>query len=318
MVLAKPDYWESMVFSNKLRWYATRDTDMKNIFSDKLKIKYILKKMKLPKIYYAKIYTHVKPLNPQTELDIIVPIEMELEKPDLQFTKEKMNKIVSKTTRCEDFWDILREKHNIYPLNKDNTPPKSYVYKLNLGWNQMIFVINNKLCKIVDGTNNYELDSENMHIWKKNILKKYTKKIPPKFFAEEFIGYNLKVYEFYCIYGKPVILSVYYETDVSYENNYRIIYSKDNLNEMKLELLEDKHLIKDAKKLPNSINNTIVKEMCDYAKEFASYFEFVRVDFYYHKKRIYFSECTFKPGALKTIQWGDIGNILSESWTRKP
>jgi hypothetical protein len=184
---------------------------------------------------------------------------------------------------------------------------------------------------------------------------------------EEFIGYNLKVYEVYCIYGKPRILSLYYETSLSYENNYLVYLNegkedeedseedsedeKDDVfafeNKIKGEkdkttieknsdndeeqekpkvkeytysqkLIQGSHLIADAKPLDFKVDKKVCKEVCLYAQEFAQYFEFVRVDFYHHKGEIYFSECTFKPGALKKIKWMQVGKFLSKFWTKKP
>ena len=61
------------------------------------------------------------------------------------------------------------------------------------------------------------------------------------------------------------------------------------------------YLIPNAEPLNIKINEDVCKKICNYAKEFAQHFEFIRVDFYYAKNEIYFSECTFKPGALKEL-----------------
>jgi hypothetical protein len=319
MVLQKPECWEKMVFIEKLRWYAKKDNELKNLYSDKYKIKFLLQKMGLKGLHYSKICTHVKPVNKEVDLDIIVPIEMELKPPEYQFTKKKMNEIINQVKNPDEFWEVLKDDYDIHPNNAENNPPKSYVYKINLGWNSMIFVINNKLTKIVYGTKTYEPTIDNMLKWKKNILSNYTKKIPSRFFVEEFIGYNLKVFEIYCIYGKPKLLSIYFETNASYENNFLIHLPEDNeKGEFKLELLKNKYLFEGSKDIHYRIKDDVVKQMCDYSKEFANYFEFIRMDFYYTNNKIYFSECTFKPGALKKIKWGDIGKSLSSFWTRKP
>lgn len=319
MVLQKPECWEKMVFIEKLRWYAKKDNELKNLYSDKYKIKFLLQKMTLKGLHYSKICTHIKPINPQCDLDIIVPPELELKLPEYQFNTKKMNEIINQVKTPVEFWDVLKNDYDIHPNNAENKPPKSYVYKINLGWNSMIFVINNKLTKIVNGTKKYDPTIDNMRKWKKNILDNYTKKVPPRFFVEEFIGYNLKVFEIYCIYGKPKLLSVYFETTTSYENNFLIHLPEDNeKGEFKLELLKNKYLFEGSKDIHYKIKDNVVQQMCDYSKEFANYFEFVRMDFYYTNNKIYFSECTFKPGALKKIKWGDIGKKLSSFWTRKP
>ena len=61
MVLQKPPKWNDMNLNDKLRWYAKKDNDIKNIYADKYKIKFILKQMSLPGLHYAKTFTHVKP-----------------------------------------------------------------------------------------------------------------------------------------------------------------------------------------------------------------------------------------------------------------
>lgn len=351
MVLKKPENWETMLFIEKLKWYAKKDNKVKNMFADKYKIKHIIDELNLPNLHYAKTFTHVKPVAPDHDFNILVPIEHELKPLNCQLSKETISIIINEIETPEQFWTILKEKYNIYPVNDINTFPKSYVYKLNLGWNTMAFVTNNKLVKIVAGTKVFEPTPKNLFHWKKFILKHYIKKTPPKIFVEEFIGYNLRVFEIYCIYGKPRIMSVYYETDASYESNYLVTMPKnkevnkrnivlsslcddtyddtaieptlmdhedEDYEEFNLKLIPNCHLIQGANPLIHTIDDCIAEEMCEYAKIFASYFEFIRVDFYYHKNKIYFSECTFKPGALNAIKWGSIGNFLSTFWSREP
>ncbi len=319
MVLQKPPKWDEMNFNDKLRWYAKKDTDLKNIYADKYKIKFILKKMSLPGLHYTKTFTHVKPIRPSSELKFIVPYEMELEPLKNQMTVKNINDIIENVSSPEKFWGVLREKYNIYPDNATNTTPSSYLYKVNLGWNAMIFINNNRILKIVSGTKEFEPISDNMEKWKNHVVKHYAKKTPIKFFIEEFIGFDLKVFEIFCIYGKPRICSVYYETSgAMFESNYLIKLPEESEDgKLHLEFLKGHFLFEGSVELKQTINNDIVTKICDYAKEFASYFEFVRVDFFVHKKNIYFSECTFKPGNLKRIKWRYIGQVLSNYWTKK-
>jgi len=319
MVLQKPSKWNDMNLNDKLRWYAKKDNDIKNIYADKYKIKFILKQMSLPGLHYAKTITHVKPIQSSSDLKFIVPYEMELEPRENQITAKNINDIIENVNSPEKFWAVLKEKYNIYPNNAINSPPSSYIYKLNLGWNTMIFINNNRIAKIVSGTKEFEPISDNIEKWKNYVVKHYVKKIPIKFFIEEFIGYDLKVYEIFCIYGKPRLCSVYYETSgAMFESNYTIKSSDESEDgKLNLELLKGHFLFEGSVELKHTINNDIVNQICDYAKKFASYFEFVRVDFYVHKKKIYFSECTFKPGNLKNIKWRYIGQVLSNCWTSK-
>lgn len=345
MVSKKPENWEEMLFIEKLRWYAKKDNKVKNIFADKYKIKHIIDKLNLPNLHYAKTYTHVKPIDPDHDFNILVPFEQELKPLRYHLNKEAIRMIIDEIETPEEFWRILKDKYDIYPINDVNKWPEHYVYKLNLGWNTMIFVTNNKVVKIVAGTKEFEPTPENIYKWKKYILKHYTKKIPPKIFIEEFIAYNLHVFEIFCIYGKPRIMSIYTETDTPYESNYIINMPKNNdLNNTKnilcddnyddttierdindnednkfnIKLLPNCHLMKNVSPLIYNVDEAVVEQMCEHAKVFASYFEFIRVDFYYYKNKIYFSECTFKPGALTAIKWGNIGEILSTFWSREP
>ena len=365
-VLPKPYNWSKMHFSEKLKWYAKKDNDVKNIFADKYKVKFILKKMNIPNLHYAKLITHVRPIDNNIDFDLAVPIEHELDIKKNKITQSKLETIMTNAKDVDDFWDILKEKYNILKFNNTKHNHRKYVIKLNLGWNTMVFVSNNKISKMVCGKNTYEKKIYNLHSWKKEAQSKYIKNIPPKFFAEEFIGYNLNVYEVFCIYGEPRILSVYLETLEAYENNYLVylpnintessfskkkkdpiiinnkkqvtVYSlqDDNSYDMNakdpffidnpqlkeeqfnMKLLMNHRLIPKSKPLQFKVDESICEKICIHAKEFAKYFEFVRVDFYEVNGKIYFSECTFKPGALKLIQWGNIGSFLSSFWTETP
>jgi hypothetical protein len=365
-VIKKPPNWDNFVFNEKLKWYAKKDNDNKNVFADKYRVKFILDQMSLDGLKYAKLVSHVAPLEPNTNLNIVLPVEQILKEDKYQFNQENVESIFKTIETPNQFWEIVKKKYDIERYDEDNPPPKSYVIKLNLSWNVMIFVCNKKIVKIVSGKHEFPLEYKFFYFWKKYVMKHYTKKIPPKFFIEEFIGYNLTVYEVYCIYGKPRILSLYYETSLSYENNYLVYlkegkedenndddeesdeekedifalekkmqqekenneeFSNNEKNEEKSEakeytytqtLIQGSHLIPDAKPLDFKVDKKVCKQVCLYAQEFAKYFEFVRVDFYHHKGEIFFSECTFKPGALKTIKWQQVGKFLSKFWTKKP
>ena len=276
--------------------------------------------MNIEGLKYAKIISHVPPIEPKTNLNIVLPVEQILKEYRYQFCQDEVESIFKTVEKPNEFWEIVKEKYDIERFNESYPPPKSYVIKLNLSWNIMIFVCHNQIVKIVNGNHNFPLEYKYFYYWKKNVLKHYEKKIPPKFFIEEFIGYNLKVFEVYCIYGKPRVLSVYYETSVSYENNYLVYLNEADPEAEQEAVAEEKpkeytftqklitgsHLIQGAKPLDFKLDKKICKQICIYAQEFAHYFEFMRVDFYYHKNDIYFSECTFKPGALKKIKWMQI------------
>jgi hypothetical protein len=318
-VIRKPPNWNTFVFAEKLKWYAKKDTGKKNKYADKFKIKLILAEMNLDGLLWAKLITHIKPFIPQSNLSILVPVEHELKDNKWHFNQKKVNKIFKMTDTPAEFWNIVRKTYDIVQLDKTNSPSDFYVIKLNIGWNTMVFVSKGKILKIVSGTHEFPHEEKYLYFWKQYVLKQYNKQNPvqnpAKFFAEEFIGYNLSVYEVYCIYGKPLLLSVYYESDISYENNYKLQLNS-YVNDFNMTLIQDTHLIKNAKALTFVPNHDICKQICNYAIEFAKNFEFIRVDFYAHKNRVYFSECTFKPGALKKIKWGETGKFLSKFWTK--
>jgi hypothetical protein len=330
-VIKKPPNWNTFVFAEKLKWYAKKDNDKKNIYADKFKIKLILAEMNLEGLEWAKLITHIKPFIPQSNLSILVPVEHELKDKKWHFNQKKVDKLFKGTDTPEEFWDMVRKTYDIVRLDEKNPPPEFYVIKLNLGWNTMVFISKGKILKMVCGTHDFPHEEKYLVFWKEYVLKHYKKKIPAKLFAEEFIGYNMNVYEVYCIYGKPRLLSVYYESDIAYENNYLVqLFEEDDDDddddddaetcntELSMSLLQGAHLIKNAKALNFLPNHDICKQICKYAIEFAKKFEFIRVDFYTHKNKVYFSECTFKPGALKKIKWDQTGKFLSKFWTSKP
>ena len=323
-VFKKPPEWNKFNFIEKLKWYAKKDNEVKNVFANKYKIKQIIDEMELDEVHYANIITHVPPIKPLSKFKVLVSLDQLLKMEEYQMTDEKLERLCEESSSIEDFWDTLKNKYDIIPEPDDYVPPKFYVIKLNLGWNTMVFVRGNEIIKMVSGSREFKCETKELAKWRKHTYKQYTKKIPPQLFIEEFIGYNLKVYEVYCIYGKPRILSIYFETDVAYENNYLIIdetvvdpETNKTTHVFTLELQHDEHLIPMAEHFNVKIDYKLCKKICDYAENFSRYFEFVRMDFYYTKGKVFFSECTFKPGALKKIRWGDTGKILSKYWTKE-
>ena len=205
--------------------------------------------------YAKKVIDYVRPIHHVPEMKVLIPVDHLLKDEKYQISDWRINKMVNQTNTPEEFWELAHEKYGIIQEKDDIDLPKLYVIKLNLGWNTMVFQ-NTKILKMVAGTREFNCEPETLVRWKKFVLDHYAQKIPPKFFIEEFIGFNLKVYEVYCIYGQPRILSVYYETDVSYEGNYLIVEEKVLDNEtdeykevFSLDLIEDAYLIPNAEPL---------------------------------------------------------------------
>ena len=325
-VWSKPDEWDSLPFNDRLKWYANKDNKVKNVFADKYQIKFILDEMNLEGLKYAKLVTHVKPLDDISDFKLLVPVDQLLKKDTYRISDKKIKKLFSEVSTTEEFWELVAKKYDIYQEHDGYKQVRYYVIKLNLGWNTMVFLKNDQIIKMIHGTREFEPKKENLTKWRDYTLSKYKKNVPAKFFIEEFIGFNLKVYEVYCIYGKPIILSIYYETGARYENNYliideRVVHPEDSkiVNRVfDLEFLKDQHLVYKTRNFGLTPDKKVCQKVCDYAIEFAKNFEFMRADFYLHKGQVYFSECTFKPGALKYVTWKDIGKILCKYWTRTP
>ena len=131
-----------------------------------------------------------------------------------------------------------------------------------------------------------------------------------KIFAEQFLGYNLPVYHFYCIHGKPIVFSFHkYKNNQQYENNYSIGLK------IKLTPLKDL-LLSDSMNLDINFDKNLIGKMILICKKLSKNFQFVRIDLYHCRNRIYLSEFTFNPFGYKlnNIKWGEIGNLLNEQW----
>lgn len=312
-MLKKPFGWNNYSFLDKLKWYTEYNKDKKELYSDKYKIKSILERMNIPNLHYAKLISHVYPLNITSKLKVGVPFQHELFKKDQRIDTILQKNINNNTIFNQDeILHLLSTHYNIKPITDSFKPEKSYVIKLNLSWNTMIIVKNNRIMKICYGKYSFPNYQDYFSEWRDICLYHYRKKTPPLFFAEEFLDFNLPVYEIYCIHGQPRLLSLYIESDQSFENNYIIKKTPDS--EYLFEFLPGKQLMPNTTPLIFSINTKIAQQASRIATHFAKEFEFVRVDFYHHDNKVYFSECTFTPGALKKIKWGSIGKHLSSFW----
>lgn len=309
----KPYGWHNYSFLDKLKWYTEFDKDKKEHYSDKYKIKSIIERKNIPGLYYAKLISHVYPLNVSTKLKVGVPFQHELFKKDQRIDAILSRNINSNTIFSQDeILHLLSSHYNIKPITDDFQPEKSYVIKLNLSWNTMIIVKNNRIMKICYGNHTFPNYQDYFSEWRDICLYHYRKKTPARFFAEEFLDFNLPVYEIYCIHGQPRLLSLYIESDESFESNYKIIHnSKNNYT---FEFLPGKQLMPNTIPSIFTLNHNIAQQASNIATHFAKEFEFVRVDFYHHDDNLYFSECTFTPGALKKIKWGSAGQHLSSFW----
>ena len=313
-----PKKWNSMSFPDKLKYNASKNLKIKAAFSDKFNAKKILKQMNIPNLTWARIITHVKAQGLPQDAPYYVPIEHEFYPKELKVDKLinflKFYNIISN----EEVGAVLK-KADILVKSEHKYLTNSYIIKINIGWNSFINVISNKITKIQNKMKVYEPYSTNYITWKEAIFNKfdknpYSKYRSPIIFAEEFIGNNLNVYEIYCIKGKPIILCHYTQhNQKKLENNY---YIKEIMNNDTI--IELPHRVK-----PNTEHNSVdaninvFKQIYTICLRLSRMFDFIRLDYYYIRNKIYFSEFSFTPlqHKLDKEKWGLLGKILTKEWT---
>lgn len=137
------------------------------------------------------------------------------------------------------------------------------------------------------------------------------KGIKPRIICEAFIEdetqkYGLTDYKFYCFNGEPTFCQVIKDRN----KGGTIDFFDMDWNHMEFRGLQN---------LPNSSDKIdkpeALQEMIDIAKKLSDPFPFVRVDFYYVNKKVYFGEMTFFPrsgfGTFIPYKWNEIiGNKL--------
>ena len=238
----------------------------------------------------------------------IVKVNTVLILPECNKNTNETFKIILSNNTCSD--DLIQN----YSSN--------YLIKVNIGWNTFILITNNKI-QLISSKNpdnysplNLKTNYESYKKWYKIAKKQYDKNPYSSYtkfivFGEEFIGFNLKVYEFYCIFGVPHILSVYYKTlHQDFENNF-IIDEDETFNPINHNVGQ-----KSIQKENLKLDLEAMKKMIKFCKILGENIDFVRIDFYYTHNKIYFSEFTFKPYNLKknNTNWGPIGQHLSSKW----
>ena len=137
---------------------------------------------------------------------------------------------------------------------------------------------------------NIEKIKQILNTWNKiydNYNENQYKYIEPRFFIEEkiedkIVGKtgNAIVYMFRCIHGEPVTIGVKYKDNQNiYDIDWKLLHKK-----LKIEINKPENL----------------DEMLNISRQLSKIFEFVRIDLYLSKDKIYFSEYTFTPnGAVK-------------------
>ncbi|WP_458400198.1 glycosyltransferase [Mailhella sp.] len=165
--------------------------------------------------------------------------------------------------------------------------PECFVIKCNhgSGWN---IIVPDK------SQFNYEEAKKNADIW---MTKNYAfhagcelhyRDIPPKLVVEHFldeISENVYDYRYFCSYGE--IIQIYVDVASGTAQHKRRVYDK-NWNALDMQVTFAK--LEEEVKLPENL-----AEMDNLARILSKDLNFVRVDFYNIKNKIYFGEMTFTP-----------------------
>lgn len=119
-------------------------------------------------------------------------------------------------------------------------------------------------------------------------VEEHYKTLVPKVIIEEFLEGELLDFKFFCFNGEPRFLYVssgLYEDRTAKMSFFDI--GKNILNVGRKDYAPLNDFV-----FPNNYN-----DMVEIAKKLSKDFPFVRVDLFYNKGKIYFSELTFTPGA---------------------
>lgn len=230
---------------------------------------YYCEKIQIRKLYPKKIYTlcadkylvrdYVKEKLKDMKEDILIPQYFAKEKISLEDLETLPNRFILKTNNGS--------KTNIIVHDKEKENLKKIVKKMN------------KYVKKKFGYNTFEL---------------FYNDIPPLIIAEQYIGTENEVpddYKFFCFRQKngEFIIRIMMDHGRFTDHQYRAFYD-ENWNVMPYgnESKEKGYGFKKPKDL---------SKMLEIAKKLAEDFDFVRVDLYYVKNKIYFGELTFTDGS---------------------
>lgn len=334
-VCKKPNNWKSLTFNEKLVYYNQQPHKLRSIVSDKLMVKQCLKIIKeklFPDIHYAEVVTHLFSFfdKPNSKFIYIVPIEYdflpseELIQNQIERWEKsgKPNSFIENELKIRDITRIERKEKAKYE--------KKYsvrcIIKYSCAWNSYIFVNKNRVSMICKANDNLPPHQNSFYNWRNLCVESFSNNpkrqdISASIFAEEFINFNMAVYQIFCVKGKPLVFMFYYETgNLRHLNSYKIDINEKSDKEKRYIYIDDQVYKSKTIKYNKPIKWNIVyrmEEMCNYM---AKAFEFVRIDFYYTNNKIYFSEYSFTPFSMKKlmnkeINWGKSGKILSEAWS---
>jgi hypothetical protein len=169
--------------------------------------------------------------------------------------------------------------------------PDKFALKTNNGCGNHIFCKDKRELNEKQAIQKLKRNLTNYHSVDLNIEPHY-RLIKPKVYCEELIDTGSDSwpidYKFTCIKGEP------FDIFVASEREKKVRYSTFDLNWEMLPYTRKKFMPESSPPKPNNL-----EEMINIAKILSEDFDFVRVDLYEHKEKIFFSELTFSP-------WGGI------------
>ncbi|MDR1379495.1 MAG: hypothetical protein LBJ36_10655 [Synergistaceae bacterium] len=132
--------------------------------------------------------------------------------------------------------------------------------------------------------------------------------IKPCVFAEEYLGYNINDYKFFCFDGKVRAIEVDFDRLIEHKRN---VYTSD-WNFVPLQI-----------RYPNDPNHIIprpevLSEMIKIAEILSQGLPFLRVDLYNVLGRIYIGELTFYPASGCSLFYPDSYNEIFGGWIKLP
>lgn len=174
---------------------------------------------------------------------------------------------------------------NVDDISIDHLPDK-FILKPNNGSGGHVYCRNKALFNLIEAKKYLK---DNLMRAKDYFFEPHYLKIKPLVFAEELLdlgeGKVLTDYKFTCIKGEIVDVFLAGENDKG-ERKYATLDTEWNI----LPYTKDDYAFSTIPEKP-----TRLTEMVEYAKILSKDFDFVRVDFYEHEGKVYFSELTFSP-----------------------
>ncbi len=186
--------------------------------------------------------------------------------------------------------DILLKHYKVWNSPDDiciDELPDKFILKLNNGSGGHVYCRDKKTFDLEGAKKKLQA------IWnlekEEYFLEPHYLKIEPKVFAEELLdlgeGKVLTDYKFHCIKGEIVDVFLAGENAQGKRK-----YATVDLNWNILPYTKESYLMDSIPGKPSRL-----EEMVQYAKILSADFDFVRVDFYEYKGKVYFSELTFSP-----------------------